>query len=119
MTVLLTGWSGHALASTRGGWAHPVDVPRSTRRPGGEIGDIVRRDPEGSAFDRVARRVCLQQGGGSNGATLVSMTSAAGEVASVAASHTAVIVSLGAFVSERNGGHDDAGRVRTLCSARS
>jgi len=48
MTVLLTGWSGHALASTRGGWAHPVDVPRSTRRPGGEIGYIVRRAPEGT-----------------------------------------------------------------------
>ncbi len=83
-----------------------------------EIGYIMRRDPEGTLRLTVSLgESVFSKAVSSNGATLVSMTSAAGEVASVAASHTAVIVSRGkrSVAVNVNGGHDDQlARVRTL-----
>jgi hypothetical protein len=116
MTVLLTGWSGTALAPSRG-WS-PVassDAP-PTQHPSSEITYTLTRDrgrirlvAAGAAFD-------VQKTVMSDGSTDVTIQ-CGGDVVSIGATHVAVVLTRGerSVTVNINGGHEEQlARARAL-----
>ena len=116
MTVLLTGWSGPALATTRG-WSTVggIDVePTHPATP--EIGYTLTRDRAGVRLAAAGATFRLEKTVLPDGSTDVTIE-CGGDVVSIAATHVAVVVTRGerSVTVNVNGGHDaQLGRVRAL-----
>ena len=115
MTVLLTGWSGPALATTRG-WSTvaAIDTPPAHHRSP-EISFTLTRD-RGSVRLAAAGAFSMQKTVMPDGSTDATVE-CSGDVVSIAATHVAVVVTRGnrSVTVNVNGGHDaQLDRVRSL-----
>jgi hypothetical protein len=115
MTVLLTGWSGPALGTTRGWSTVGALDPEPTHHTSPEISYTLTRD-QGSVRLAAAGAFRMQKTVMPDGSTDVTIE-CAGDVVSIAATHVAVVVTRGhrSVTVNVNGGHEaQLRRVRSL-----
>jgi hypothetical protein len=116
MTVLLTGWSGPALATTRG-WSTVGGIDAEpTHPPAPEISYTLTRDRAGVRLAAAGTTFRVEKTVLPDGSTDVTIE-CGGDVVSIAATHVAVVVTRGerSVAVNVNGGHDgQLGRVRAL-----
>src|SRR5215203_3653528 len=114
MTVLLTGWSGPALATTPGWSTIAAMDAEPTHHP--EITYTLTRDRGAVRLAAAGAAFTLQKKVRPDGSTDVSIA-CGGDVVSIAATHVAVVVTRGerSVTVNVNGGHAaQLGRVRAL-----
>ena len=116
MTVLLTGWSGPAVATARGWSAGGGIEGEPTHPPGPEISYTLTRDRAGIRLAAAGATFSVRKTVLPDGSTDVAIE-CEGDVVSIAATHVAVVVTRGdrSVTVNVNGGHDaQLGRVRAL-----
>jgi hypothetical protein len=116
MTVLLTGWSGPAVATARG-WSAAGDIEGELPHPPSpEISYTLTCDRAGVRLAAAGATFSMRKTVVPDGSTDVTIE-CEGDVVSIASTHVAVVVTRGdrSVTVNINGGHDaQLGRVRAL-----